>query len=259
MLFIPTIEKRGDTAAVFLDEPRIFAEGIDLDAARAIADALNDRFEIYSIANEPGYLVLIYDNQELIKSEKVETWVAALDTVVEHAADLAPEGSAEESEGAEDSKIPASGDRSTFGAEPLEHAPVKSSTSCTPADSLRYLHLDSLLNEGLTKLDELLKDGNLAPHERRNLRTVRSTISNARALIRDEYGSDRSDGEDPAVYSNGVPVTTELPHTAGGTRHSTPSKVPRQRINHPSAVSRPLTRSSAVDRSFDGLEDGYVA
>lgn len=103
MLFLPTVEKRGNTAAVLLDEPKTLVDGLDLDAAREIANTLSDRFEIYAIKDNAGYIVMVYANEECIETVKVESWSNALDAVAQRSTDLAPEDSPEDAEGAEDS------------------------------------------------------------------------------------------------------------------------------------------------------------
>ena len=112
MLFIPIIEKRGSTAAVLLDNPRTFADGLDLDTAHEIANALSDRFEIYAIKDSAGYIVMIYANEECIETVKVESWSDALDAVAHRAADLRPEDSPE---GVEDSPNNARASSGIFG------------------------------------------------------------------------------------------------------------------------------------------------
>mgnify|MGYP006899050898 CR=1 FL=1 len=216
MLFIPTVEKRGNTAAVLLDNPRAFAEGLDYDTAREIADALSDRFEIYAIKDKAGYIVMIYANEECIETVKVESWSDALDAVAHRAADLRPEGSPE---GAEDSPNNARASSRIFGdssSPRMDYSPV---------DSLRYLHLGTPLDVALDALDE--------------------------------YTRHRYADEDPAFYSNGMPVSTAVPHIANDGKQTFVS--PAQHVNHPGDGFRLLTRSVAVDRRFDGLEDGYVA
>ena len=240
MLFIPTVEKRGNTAAVLLDEPRTFAEGLDLDAAREIANALSDRFEIYAIKDNAGYIVMVYANEECIETVKVESWSDALDAVAQRAADLAPEDS---SEGAEDSHSHEREPSGTFGtarASRMDYSPV---------DSLRYLHLGTPLDVALDTLDECPDTAELG--------TVRAAIVQTQELIRGEYMHHRGTTEDPAAYSNGMPVSTVVPHIANDGEQTFVS--PAQHINHPGEGFRLLTRSADADRYFDGLEDGYVA
>ncbi|MCG7235248.1 hypothetical protein [Corynebacterium sp. ACRQP] len=229
MLFIPTVEKRGNTAAVLLDEPRTFAEGLDLDAAREIANALSDRFEIYAIKDNAGFIVMVYDNEECVETVKVESWSDALDAVAQRSADLAPEDSLEGAEGAEDSH--------------------SSRMDYSPVDSLRYLHLGAPLDVALDTLDECPDTAELG--------TVRAVIEQTQELIRVEYMRHRGTDEDPAVYSNGMPVSTVVPHIANDGKQT--FVAPAQHINHPGEGFRLLTRSADADRYFDGLEDGYVA
>lgn len=219
MLFIPTVEKRGNTAAVLLDEPRTFAEGLDLDAAREIANALSDRFEIYAIKDNAGFIVMVYDNEECVETVKVESWSDALDAVAQRSADLAPEDS---------------------------HS---SRMDYSPVDSLRYLHLGAPLDVALDTLDECPDTAELG--------TVRAVIEQTQELIRVEYMRHRGTDEDPAVYSNGMPVSTVVPHIANDGKQT--FVAPAQHINHPGEGFRLLTRSADADRYFDGLEDGYVA
>jgi len=226
MLFIPTVEKRGNTAAVLLDEPHTFAEGLDLDAAREIANKLSDRFEIYAIKDSAGYIVMVYADEECIETVKVESWSDALDAVAQRATDLAPEDS---SEGAEDSH--------------------SSRMDYSPVDSLRYLHLGAPLDVALDTLDECPDTAELG--------TVRAVIEQTQMLIRGEYMHHRGVDEDPAAYSNGMPVSTVVPHIANDGKQTFVS--PAQHINHPGEGFRLLTRSADADRYFDGLEDGYVA
>lgn len=240
MLFIPTIEERGNTAAVLLDEPRTFADGLDLDTAREIANALSDRFEIYAIKDSAGYIVMIYANEECIETVKVESWIDALDAVAHRAADLRPEDSPE---GSEDSPNNARASSRTFAdssSPRMDYSPV---------DSLRYLHLGTPLDVALDALDECADTADLG--------TVRAAIETTQALIRDEYTRHRDADEDPAFYSNGMPVSTAVPHIANDGKQTFVS--PAQHVNHPGDGFRLLTRSAAVDRRFDGLEDGYVA
>ena len=170
MLFIPTVEKRGNTAAVLLDEPRTFAEGLDLDAAREIANALSDRFEIYAIKDNAGYIVMVYANEECIETVKVESWSDALDAVAQRATDLAPEDSPE---GAEDSHTHEREPSSTFGTA------RSSRMDYSPVDSLRYLHLGTPLDVALDMLDECPDTAELG--------TVRAVIEQTQELIRGEY------------------------------------------------------------------------
>lgn len=243
MLFIPTVEKRGNTAAVLLDEPRTFAEGLDLDAAREIANALSDRFEIYAIKDNAGYIVMIYANEECIETVKVESWSDALDAVAQRATDLAPEDSPEGSEGAEDSHSHEREPSGTFGT---AHS---SRMDYSPVDSLRYLHHGNPLDVALDMLAE--------HPEIDEFGDLRAVIENTQALIRDEYKRHRGADEDPAAYSNGMPVSTVVPHIASDGKQTFVS--PAQHINHPGEGFRLLTRSADADRYFDGLEDGYVA
>ena len=240
MLFIPTIEKRGETAAVLLDEPRTFADGLDLDAAREIANALSDRFEIYAIKDSAGYIVMIYANEECIETVKVESWSDALDAVAHRAADLRPEDSPEGSEDSPNNARPSSGIFGDSSSPRMDYSPV---------DSLRYLHLGTPLDVALDALDECADTADLG--------TVRAAIETTQALIRDEYTRHRDADEDPAFYSNGMPVSTAVPHIANDGKQTFVS--PAQHVNHPGDGFRLLTRSAAVDRRFDGLEDGYVA
>lgn len=240
MLFIPTIEKRGNTAAVLLDNPRTFADGLDLDTAREIANALSDRFEIYAIKNNAGFLVMVYDDGECVETFKVESWGDALDVVARRSADLMPEDSLE---GAEDSPNNARASSGIFGdssSPRMDYSPV---------DSLRYLHHNDPLNVALDVLAEC--------PETDALRTVRAAIETTKAIIRDEYMHHRDMDEDPAHYTNGMPVSTAVPHIANDGEQTFVS--PAEHINHPGDGFRLLTRSAAVDRRFDGLEDGYVA
>lgn len=243
MLFIPTVEKRGNTAAVLLDEPRTFAEGLDLDAAREIANTLSDRFEIYAIKNNAGYIVMVYANEECIETVKVESWSDALDAVAQRATDLAPEGSSEDAEGAEDSHSHEREPSGTFGT---AHS---SRMDYSPVDSLRYLHLGTPLDVALDMLDECPDTAELG--------TVRAVIAQTQELIHGEYMHHRGTNEDPAAYSNGMPVSTVVPHIASDGKQAFVS--PAQHINHPGEGFRLLTRSADADRYFDGLEDGYVA
>ena len=308
MLFIPTIEKRGNTAAVLLDEPRTFADGLDLDAAREIADALSDRFEIYAIKDKTGFIVMVYDNDECVETVKVESWGDALDVVAQRSADLMPEDSPEDAEGSEGTKIPAWSADSTFTtfsscadvlvasekpivervekalapyldpscvfvdvvarrvvAAVLDDAPSQDTKSdkvvaratgrmpskldYSPVDALRYLHLGAPLDVALDALDECPDTAELG--------TVRAAIENAQALIRGEYMHHRDADEEPAFYSNGMPVSTAVPHIANDGKQTFVS--PAQHVNHPGDGFRLLTRSADADRYFDGLEDGYVA
>ena len=121
MLFIPIIEKRGNTAAVLLDNPHTFADGLDLDTAHEIANALSDRFEIYAIKNNAGFIVMVYDNAECVETVKVESWGEALDVVARRSADLRPEDSPEGSEGAEDSPNNARASSRTFAVS-IDHS-----------------------------------------------------------------------------------------------------------------------------------------
>lgn len=243
MLFIPTIEKRGDTAAVFLDEPRTFADGLDLDAAREIASALSDRFEIYAVKNNAGFIVMVYDNDECVETVKVDSWSDALDVVAQRSADLMPEGSPEDAEGTEDSHSRVQEPSGTFvdGTTPRMHY--------SPVDSLRYLHHGNPLDVALDMLAE--------HPEIDEFGDLRAVIETTQALIRDEYTRHRDADEDPAFYSNGMPVSTAVPHIANDGKQTFVS--PAQHVNHPGDGFRLLTRSAAVDRRFDGLEDGYVA
>lgn len=240
MLFIPTVEKRGNTAAVLLDEPRTFAEGLDLDAAREIANALSDRFEIYAIKDNAGYIVMIYANEECIETVKVESWSDALDAVAQRSADLAPEDSLE---GAEDSH---SHEREPSGTFETAHSPRM---DYSPVDSLRFLHHGNPLDVALNVLAECPETDELGE--------VRAVIEQAIAQIRREYMHHRGADEDPAAYSNGMPVSTVVPHIANDGKQTFVS--PAQHINHPGEGFRLLTRSADADRYFDGLEDGYVA
>ncbi|WJY97201.1 hypothetical protein [Corynebacterium fournieri] len=240
MLFIPTVEKRGNTAAVLLDEPRTFAEGLDLDAAREIANALSDRFEIYAIKDNAGYIVMIYANEECIETVKVESWTDALDAVAQRSADLAPEDSLE---GAEDSH---SHEREPSGPFGTAHSPRM---DYSPVDSLRFLHHGNPLDVALNVLAERPETDELGE--------VRAVIEQAIAQIRREYMHHREANEDPAAYSNGMPVSTVVPHIANDGKQAFVS--PAQHINHPGEGFRLLTRSADADRYFDGLEDGYVA
>lgn len=240
MLFIPTVEKRGNTAAVLLDEPRTFAEGLDLDAAREIANALSDRFEIYAIKDNAGYIVMIYANEECIETVKVESWSDALDAVAQRSADLAPEDSLE---GAEDSH---SHEREPSGTFETAHSPRM---DYSPVDSLRFLHHGNPLDVALNVLAECPETDELG--------TVRAVIEQTQELIRVEYMRHRGTDEDPAVYSNGMPVSTVVPHIAHDGKQT--FVAPAQHINHPGEGFRLLTRSADADRYFDGLEDGYVA
>ena len=240
MLFIPTIEKRGNTAAVLLDEPRAFAEGLDYDTAREIADALSERFEIYAIKDKAGYIVMIYDNDECVETVKVESWGDALDAVAQRSTDIMPEGSPE---GAEDSPNNARASSGTFGASSSPRMDY------SPVDSLRYLHHNDPLDVALDVLAEC--------PEADELRTVRAAIETTKAIIRDEYMHHRDIDEDPAHYTNGMPVSTVVPRIASDGEQTFVS--PTEHINHPGDGFRLLTRSAAVDRYFDGLEDGYVA
>lgn len=233
MLFIPTVEKRGNTAAVLLDEPRTFAEGLDLDVAREIANALSDRFEIYAIKDNAGYIVMIYANEECIETVKVESWSDALDAVAQRSADLAPEDSH-------------SHEREPSGSFGTAHSPRM---DYSPIDSLRYLHLGTPLDVALNVLDECPDTAGLGE--------VRAVIEQAIAQIRREYMHHRDANEDPAAYSNGMPVSTVVPHIANDGKQTFIS--PAQHINHPGEGFRLLTRSADADRYFDGLEDGYVA
>ena len=240
MLFIPIIEKRGSTAAVLLDNPRTFADGLDLDTAHEIANALSDRFEIYAIKNNAGFIVMVYDNAECVETVKVESWGEALDVVARLSADLRPEDSPE---GAEDSSNNARASSGIFGdssSPRLDYSPV---------DSLRYLHYNDPLNVALDVLAECT--------ETDELRTVRAAIETTKAIIRDEYMHHREMDEDPAHYTNGMPVSTAVPRIANDGEQTFVS--PAEHINHPGDGFRLLTRSAAVDRRFDGLEDGYVA
>ena len=119
----------------------------------------------------------------------------------------------------------------------------------SPVDSLRYLHLGTPLDVALDALDECADTADLG--------TVRAAIETTQALIRDEYTRHRDMDEDPAFYSNGMPVSTAVPHIANDGEQTFVS--PAQHVNHPGDGFRLLTRSAAVDRRFDGLEDGYVA
>lgn len=240
MLFIPTVEKRGNTAAVLLDEPRTFAEGLDLDAAREIANTLSDRFEIYAIKDNAGYIVMVYANEECIETVKVESWSDALDAVAQRATDLAPEDSLE---GAEDSHSHEREPSGTFGT---AHS---SRMDYLPVDSLRYLHLGTPLDVALDTLGECPDTAELSE--------VRAVIEQAIAQIRREYMHHRDANEDPAAYSNGMPVSTVVPHIANDGKQT--FVTPAQHINHPGEGFRLLTRSADADRYFDGLEDGYVA
>ncbi|QXB18943.1 hypothetical protein SAMN04488531_0508 [Corynebacterium coyleae] len=243
MLFIPTVEKRGKTAAVLLDETHAFAEGIDYDTAREIANALSDRFEIYAIKDKPGFIVMVYANEECIETVKVESWSDALDAVAQRSTDLAPEDSPEDAEGAEDSHSRVQEPSGTFvdGTTPRMHY--------SPVDSLRYLHHGNPLDVALDMLAE--------HPEIDEFGDLRAVIENTQALIRDEYMHHRGTNEDPATYSNGMPVSTVVPHIACDGTMTFVS--PAQHINHPGDGFRLLTRSADADRYFDGLEDGYVA
>lgn len=243
MLFIPTIEKRGNTAAVLLDEPRTFVDGLDLDVAREIANALSDRFEIYAIKDKTGFIVMVYDSDECVETVKVESWGDALDVVAQRSADLMPEGSPEDAEGSEGTPDNALASSDTFGVTPaprLDYSPV---------DALRYLHLGAPLDVALDALDECPDTAVLG--------TVRAAIENAQALIRGEYMHHRDADEDPAFYSNGMPISTAVPHIANDGKQTFVS--PAQHVNHPGDGFRLLTRSADADRYFDGLDDGYVA
>ncbi|WP_273407291.1 hypothetical protein [Corynebacterium ureicelerivorans] len=240
MLFIPTIEKRDNTAAVLLDNPRTFADGLDLDTAREIANALSDRFEIYAIKNNAGFIVMVYDHDECVETVKVESWGDALDAVAQRSTDIMPECSHEVAEGSPDDALASS---DTFGDTPAQRMDY------SPVDALRYLHLGTPLDIALDALDECPDTAKLS--------TVRAAIENAQALIRDEYTRHRDADEDPAFYSNGMPVSTAVPHIANDGKQTFVS--PAQHINHPGDGFRLLTRSATVDRRFDGLEDGYVA
>ncbi|MCT1683249.1 hypothetical protein M3A74_00210 [Corynebacterium appendicis] len=240
MLFIPTVEKRGSTAAVLLDEPRTFAEGLDLDAAREIANALSDSFEIYAIKDKAGFIVMVYEDNACIETVEVESWSSALDAVSQRAADLAPEDSLE---GVEDSPSHEREPSGTFGTS------ESSRMDYSPVDSLRYLHLGTPLDAALDMLDECPDTAELS--------TVRAVIEQTQALIHDEYMHHRGTNEDPAAYSNGMPVSTAVPHIASDGKQTFVS--PAHHINHPGDGFRLLIRSADADRYFDGLEDGYVA
>lgn len=243
MLFIPTVEKRGATAAVLLDEPRTFAEGLDYDTARDMAATLSERFEIYAIKDKAGFIVMVYDNEEYIETVKVESWSDALDAVAQRSTDLAPEDSPEGSEDTEDSPLNARASSGTFG----DTTPPRMAYS--PADSLRYLHHGNPLDAALDVLAECPDTDELG--------TVRAAIESAQELIRAEYLHHRSNDEDPAAYSNGMPVSTPVPHIANDGKQTFVSSA--HHINHPGEGFRLLTRSADADRYFDGLEDGYVA
>lgn len=240
MLFIPIIEKRGNTAAVLLDTPRAFAEGLDYDTAREIAAALSDRFEIYAIKDKAGYIVMVYDNGECVETVKVESWGDALDVVARCSADIMPEDSPERAEDSPNNARASSGIFGDSSSPRMDYSPV---------DSLRYLHLGTPLDVALDALDECADTADLG--------TVRAAIETTQALIRDEYTRHRDADEDPAFYSNGMPVSTAVPHIANDGKQTFVS--PAQHVNHPGDGFRLLTRSAAVDRRFDGLEDGYVA
>ncbi|MDK8800418.1 hypothetical protein [Corynebacterium coyleae] len=240
MLFIPGVEKRNNAAAVLLDERHILAEGLAFDDALQVAYALAERFEIYAIKDKAGFIVMVYANEECIETVKVESWSDALDAVAERSLDLVPEDS---SEGAEDSPEYARASSGAFAG----MAPVRMDYS--PVDSLRYLHLGNPLDAALDALAE-------HPHEG-ELETVRGLIENTQAIIRTEYRRHRERNEDPVTYSNGMPVSTVVPHIAEGDMKTFVSSA--QHINHPGDGFRLLTRSADADRYFDGLEDGYVA
>lgn len=241
MLFIPTIEKRGNTAAILLDEPRIFADGLDLDAAREIADALSDRFEIYAIKDKTGFIVMVYDSDECVETVKVESWGDALDFVAQRSADLMPPMDSSMEGMDSDSNA-----RAHMG---IDGKTITPRMDYSPVDSLRYLHIGAPLDVALDALDECPDTAELG--------TVRAAIETTQALIRDEYTRHRDAGEDPAHYTNGMPVSTAVPRIAndGGQTFVSPA----EHINHPGDGFRLLTRSATVDRRFDGLEDGYVA
>lgn len=243
MLFIPTVEKRGNTAAVLLDEPHTFADGLDLDTAREIASALSDRFKIYAVNDKPGFVVMAYDQDTLARTVTAETWSDALRIVARLSTDLMPEDSFEDAEGAEDSHSHERVPSGTFGT---AHSPRM---DYSPVDSLRFLHHGSPLNVALDVLAEC--------PETDELRTVRAAIETTKAIIRDEYMHHRDVDEDPAHYTNGMPVSTVVPRIANDGEQTFVS--PAEHINHPGDGFRLLTRSAAVDRRFDGLEDGYVA
>lgn len=241
MLFIPTIEKRGNTAAVLLDNPRTFADGLDLDTAREIANALSDRFEIYAIKDSAGYIVMIYANEECIETVKVESWGDALDVVAQRSADIMPPMDSS-MEGMDSN----SNARDHMG---IDGKTITPRMDYSPVDALRYLHLSAPLDVALDALDECPDTAKLG--------TVRAAIEDAQALIRGEYMHHRDMDEDPAHYTNGMPVSTAVPRIASDGEQTFVS--PAEHINHPGDGFRLLTRSAAVDRRFDGLEDGYVA
>lgn len=240
MLFIPTVEKRGNTAAVLLDEPHTFAEGLDYDTARGIASALSDRFEIYAIKDKPGFVVMAYDQDTLAQTVTAETWSDALRIVARLSTDLVPMDST--MEGMDSS----SNARAHMG---IDGKTITPRMDYSPADSLRYLHHNDPLNVALDVLAE--------SDETDELRTVRAAIETTKAIIRDEYMHHRDIDEDPAHYTNGMPVSTVVPRIANDGEQTFVS--PAEHINHPGDGFRLLTRSLAVDRRFDGLEDGYVA
>lgn len=240
MLFIPTVEKRGNTAAVLLDEPHTFAEGLDYDTAREIASALSDRFEIYAIKDKPGFVVMAYDQDTLAQTVTAETWSDALRIVARLSTDLVPMDST--MEGMDSS----SNARAHMG---IDGKTITPRMDYSLVDSLRYLHLGTPLDVALDALDECADTADLG--------TVRAAIETTQALIRDEYTRHRYADEDPAFYSNGMPVSTAVPHIANDGKQTFVS--PAQHVNHPGDGFRLLTRSVAVDRRFDGLEDGYVA
>lgn len=240
MLFIPTIEKRGNTAAVLLDNPRTFAEGLDYDTAREIADALSERFEIYAINGKAGYIVMVYDNDECVETVKVESWGDALDAVAQRSTDIMPMDSTMERMESDSNARAHMGINGKTIAPRMDYSPV---------DSLRFLHHGSPLDVALNVIAEC--------PETDELDEVRAVIEQTQAVIRDEYLHHRDANEDPAAYSNGMPVSTVVPHIANDGKQTFVS--PAQHVNHPGDGFRLLTRSAAVDRRFDGLEDGYVA
>lgn len=241
MLFIPVVELRGDTAAVLLDEPHTFADGLDLDAAREIANALSDRFEIYAIKDKTGFIVMVYDSDECVETVKVESWGDALDVVAQRSADLMPPMDSSMEGMDSDSNA-----RAHMG---IDGRTITPRMDYSPVDSLRYLHLGAPLDVALDALDECADTAKLG--------TVRAAIENAQALIRGEYMHHRDADEDPAFYSNGMPISTAVPHIANDGKQTFVS--PAQHVNHPGDGFQLLTRSADADRYFDGLEDGYVA
>lgn len=254
MLFNPVVERHGETSTVYLEAPRVVVEGVNFDTAREIAKTLTDRFEILGCEGEDSFTVLVHDEGEFTRALGVPTWGAALDVVAHHSQDLALEDSPEDSEGAEDSKIPARGETVTFGRTGAFGSETKSDESF---GSLRFLHENNLLGAAIQLVDEVLGEGKDLDQSCRNrLESLREVVAHVEALIGGEYGRRKLD-EGRAVGSRCAPVSSVVPPKSSGAPQHLGR--PIKRANHLGEDKRVLTRQSTVDRSFDGLEDGYLA